>query len=146
MCCVTRRRLPALERLPHVVQLRRVILQRHLCNRRPGKCRLQRILVRHDVDRVIDDLTARADRSAIPGYGLWNQSFVEFAELTNLLDVARAVTTAALGRTESRGSHQREDFPVLDDNWTCHQVIAQDGHGIKLSRAEVRRLNNTKVV
>ena len=61
------------------------------------------------MDRVIADLTARAGKSAIPDYGLWNQSFVEFAELTNLLDVARAVSAAARERDASVGGHVRLD-------------------------------------
>ena len=76
----------------------------------------------------------------------FNQQRADWFALRNMLDVARVVTTAALERTESRGSHQREDFPKLDNSWTCHQIIVQDGHGIKLSRAEVRRQNNTKVM
>ena len=39
------------------------------------------------MDGLIDDLTARADAAAIPAYGLWNQAFIEYAELRNLLDV-----------------------------------------------------------
>ncbi|MGH2670405.1 MAG: succinate dehydrogenase/fumarate reductase flavoprotein subunit, partial [bacterium] len=36
-------------------------------------------------------------------------------ELSFMLDVAEAIITSALGREESRGAHQRTDFPARDD-------------------------------
>ena len=36
---------------------------------------------------------------------------LDWFDLRNMLLVARTVTQAALARTESRGAHQREDFP-----------------------------------
>ncbi len=36
---------------------------------------------------------------------------LEWFDLRNMLTVARAVAQSALNRTESRGAHQREDFP-----------------------------------
>jgi L-aspartate oxidase len=38
-------------------------------------------------------------------------------EDANLLDLARAVTAAALARTESRGAHYRLDFPETNSNF-----------------------------
>lgn len=39
------------------------------------------------------------------------------SEIANLLTVARLVTTAAALRTESRGAHNRRDFPVPSSHW-----------------------------
>ena len=36
---------------------------------------------------------------------------LEWFDLRNMLLVARTVAMAALARSESRGAHQREDFP-----------------------------------
>jgi len=42
----------------------------------------------------------------------------EALEVQNLLDVAEIMTNAASTREESRGSHYREDYPILDNtNW-----------------------------
>jgi fumarate reductase (CoM/CoB) subunit A len=47
------------------------------------------------------------------------RDLVAALELKNLLLVGEIVANAALKRTESRGSHYREDFPERDDsNWT----------------------------
>ena len=58
---------------------------------------------------IIDTLTARLDDVAIPAYATWNQSFIEFEELRNLLETARAVAAAAGERDASLGGHVRLD-------------------------------------
>lgn len=47
----------------------------------------------------------------------------------NRLLAAETIVAAALRRTESRGAHQRRDFPAMDeDNWRCHiATTAKDG-------------------
>ena len=58
---------------------------------------------------MIDRLTAQLDDVAIPAYASWNQSFIEFEELRNLLETARAVAAAAGERDASLGGHVRLD-------------------------------------
>jgi L-aspartate oxidase len=48
------------------------------------------------------------------------------AELGNLATVARAVTTAAAARTESRGGHLRADYPATDEAQRHRIVVRQD--------------------
>ncbi len=45
----------------------------------------------------------------------FNTELTSALELEFMLDVAEAITYSALERTESRGSHQRTDFPDRDD-------------------------------
>jgi succinate dehydrogenase/fumarate reductase flavoprotein subunit len=55
----------------------------------------------------------------------------DWLDLRNMTLVARSVCLAALARQESRGSHQRDDFPGLDPRWQFNQII--DLHDGKLS-------------
>ena len=50
-------------------------------------------------------------------------------ETTNLYLLATAIVRSALERTESRGSHWREDFPDTSATWTkrIHQSLSNDG-------------------
>ena len=53
---------------------------------------------------------------------------LEWFDLRNMLMVAQSVAQSALARTESRGAHQREDFPEMLPAWRINQVIRwQDG-------------------
>ena len=53
-----------------------------------------------------------AQRSSEPNTESW--------EATNLVTVASALVAAASQRTETRGSHWREDHPATDDAWLGH--------------------------
>lgn len=48
---------------------------------------------------------------------------LDWFDLRQALLVAEAVIIAATARTESRGAHQREDFPEMDEAWTRNQTL-----------------------
>jgi succinate dehydrogenase/fumarate reductase flavoprotein subunit len=57
----------------------------------------------------------------------YNLDLQEWFELRAMLMTAEAVVRSALARTESRGAHQREDFPEADSNFLKNQVLALKG-------------------
>ena len=69
--------------------------------------------------------------------GAADSLLVDWLDLRNMLPVAQSVALAAQARTESRGAHQREDFPGLDDGWTINQIVRLDGAALHLSQAPV---------
>ena len=50
-------------------------------------------------------------------------------ELDCLIDVAGAMIASALARRESRGAHQRSDFPSRDDERFLAHSMARRGAG-----------------
>jgi len=60
---------------------------------------------------------------------------LEWFDLRNMLSVAHAVTATALKRSESRGAHQREDFPKMLPQWQVHQRVQLRDGELKISGA-----------
>jgi fumarate reductase (CoM/CoB) subunit A len=57
----------------------------------------------------------------------------ESLEAANLVQCGRMVATAALARQESRGSHQRTDYPETDNiNWLKNIILYQDSGTLKV--------------
>lgn len=62
-------------------------------------------------------------------------------EVDNLLTVAEIMTRAALARTESRGSHYREDYPHRDDvNWQKSIITRRVNGGMEQEAVRLIRL------
>ncbi|MGK4922009.1 FAD-binding protein, partial [Bordetella hinzii] len=78
--------------------------------------------------RGIEALKTRAG-TLLPGGGPQDPIRLDALDIGNMLLVAEAVARSALARQESRGAHQREDYPFQDEAWTLNQTIAwRDGH------------------
>jgi len=60
----------------------------------------------------------------------FNTEIISAIELSYMLDVAEAIVHSAIARTESRGSHQRSDFPDRDDeNFLAHSLAYKKDEG-----------------
>jgi succinate dehydrogenase flavoprotein subunit len=60
----------------------------------------------------------------------FNTERVAAIELSFMLDVAETIVTSALRRQESRGAHQRTDFPARDDErYLAHSLIFRKPDG-----------------
>ncbi len=60
----------------------------------------------------------------------FNTERIAALELTFMLDVAETMVTSALRREESRGAHQRTDFPKRDDTkFLKHSLALRQGDG-----------------
>jgi fumarate reductase flavoprotein subunit len=65
------------------------------------------------------------DRSQV-----FNTELVSAIELSFMLDVAESMVQSALQRTESRGAHQRTDFPARnDDKFLAHSLVYRAAGG-----------------
>jgi succinate dehydrogenase/fumarate reductase flavoprotein subunit len=60
---------------------------------------------------------------SIAGENSYNLDLQDWFELRAMLTTAEAVVVSALARTESRGAHQREDFPDSDASYLKNQVM-----------------------
>ena len=59
----------------------------------------------------------------------YNTELISVLELDAMLDVAEVLAHSALARKESRGSHQRTDFPKRDDENYLRHSMAYRGEG-----------------
>ena len=68
----------------------------------------------------------------------FNTELTSALELDFMLDLALAVAESGLARTESRGSHQRTDYPERDDaNFLKHSLAFKTLDGVRIDYKDV---------
>ena len=79
--------------------------------------------------KVIEELQERfSDVSLDDRSRTFNTELTACLELSNMLDLAGAILHAGLGRKESRGAHQRTDYPERDnDGFLAHSLAYWSG-------------------
>jgi succinate dehydrogenase/fumarate reductase flavoprotein subunit len=82
----------------------------------------------HAVSRLTELRAAVDDAWVLPGR-VFNPTLSDWFELRASLLAAEAVARAALAREESRGAHQREDFPETDTAWARSQRVSMTPDG-----------------
>ncbi|MCB5363592.1 FAD-binding protein [Pusillimonas sp. CC-YST705] len=94
------------------------------------------------LERALKELAVLRDElgEGLPGGGVQDLVRLDALDLRNMLLVAEAVTRAALSRRESRGAHQRLDYPYLGDGWEVNQSLALNAQAWQLEQLPVQRL------
>jgi succinate dehydrogenase / fumarate reductase, flavoprotein subunit len=84
----------------------------------------------------------RSHPSSASGGGMGGGAFdlqrLEWFDLRNMLTIAHTVAATALARTESRGAHQREDFPAMQPQWQVHQRVQWRDGDLHISAAPAK--------
>jgi len=68
-------------------------------------------------ENLLPNLSTRAKAKT------FNHEWTDALEAENMVNVAEMVLRAALMREESRGLHERKDFPETDPKWLKHTII-----------------------
>ncbi len=79
----------------------------------------------------LKELQLRFTHAAIDDHSTnFNTELIALLELGFMLDVAESIIACALLREESRGAHQRVDFPARDDErFLAHSLVRRDPDG-----------------
>jgi succinate dehydrogenase / fumarate reductase flavoprotein subunit len=88
------------------------------------------------------EIAERAKHTAIKDKSrVFNTARVEALELDNLVEVALATMVSAEARTESRGAHARDDFPMRDDDkWLKHTLYFSEGQRLDYKPVRLKPL------
>src|SRR6201993_2830637 len=83
---------------------------------------------------AVDQIRVLQERFAKAGIDdhshTFNTELTGLLELSGMLDVAQTIIESALHREESRGAHQRTDFPKRDDErFLAHTLVYRDSDG-----------------
>jgi succinate dehydrogenase/fumarate reductase flavoprotein subunit len=82
---------------------------------------------------TIDEMTRALGERPAGDNAPFDLRRLEWFDLRNMLMVARTVAMSALRRRESRGAHQREDFPGMLPDWRVNQVARLGADGVTLA-------------
>ncbi|MGH3827601.1 MAG: fumarate reductase/succinate dehydrogenase flavoprotein subunit, partial [Pseudonocardiaceae bacterium] len=77
--------------------------------------------------KQLRELRRRAEHIVVEGHRQFNPGWHLALDLRNMLVVSECVARAALERTESRGGHTRDDYPVMDPQWR-HTLLVCTRH------------------
>ena len=67
----------------------------------------------------------------------YDTALADWLDLRAMTRVGECVAAAALAREESRGAHQREDFPGMDGHWSFNQTLSLEHGAIAVRGAPV---------
>ena len=102
----------------------------------------------------LDEYEEKLKGISIPEKRAGNSALHERINLENLIAVAKLISKSAALRTESRGSHYREDFPEIDQENLYNIYLKKDGNGaihsekrpVKFTRRNPEQLRGETVI
>ncbi len=98
-----------------------------------------------DMERSIGEWEIKLSQVAIPRFPIWNQAFIEFEELRNMIETAKLVVSAARERDGSVGGHVRLDCKNTSAfSQPYSTVIHQSDDGTIAVRRVMRRATPLK--
>jgi succinate dehydrogenase / fumarate reductase flavoprotein subunit len=92
--------------------------------------------------RKVKALSERVKRTQIKDKSkVFNTARIEALELENLMEAAVATMVCANARQESRGAHDRADYPTRDDvNWLKHSLWYREGDRVEYKPVNLKPL------
>ncbi len=86
------------------------------------------------LNKAVDQIRVLQERFAKAGIDdhshTFNTELTALLELSGMLDIAQTIVESALHREESRGAHQRTDFPKRDDeHFLAHTLVHREPDG-----------------
>jgi fumarate reductase flavoprotein subunit len=86
------------------------------------------------LNKAVDQIRVLQERFAKAGIDdhshTFNTELTALLELSGMLDIAQTIVESALHREESRGAHQRTDFPTRDDeHFLAHTLVHREPDG-----------------
>jgi succinate dehydrogenase / fumarate reductase, flavoprotein subunit len=89
--------------------------------------------------KKLAQLRRRADHVVVQGHRQFNPGWHLALDLRNMIAVSECVARAGLERTESRGGHTRDDYPVMNPEWRHALLVCTlDNDGVE-RRVRVER-------
>lgn len=85
----------------------------------------------------LEEMERQIGSVPVKGSHRYDMARVDWLDLRNMILVAKTVVLAASERKESRGAHQREDYPGQLPQWEVVQIHSLQGGRLDLRRAPV---------
>ena len=87
---------------------------------------------------IIRGLKEELSNMYAPDFSRYNLEITEAIEAKLMVDAAELTFGSAMFRTESRGHHNRTDYPDEDNkNWRCHTIVKNKDGRATYSKKDV---------
>jgi succinate dehydrogenase / fumarate reductase flavoprotein subunit len=89
----------------------------------------------------VGKLRRRIGKITVEGGRAYNPGWHTALDLRSMLTVSEAIARAALERTESRGGHTRDDYPMTDPSWgKVNLVVTERDGAVEIKRKPLPKM------